>query len=551
MWGEARVLGLMMDMPLRVTAMIDHAAAVHGKTDIVSRTIEGGIHRYTYADAHLRCRKLAQALERLGVRPGDRVGSLAWNTHHHFELFYGVSGMGAVLHTINPRLFDEQLLYIVNHAEDLYICIDGATLPIAERLAARCPSVKGWIYMTCEPALPASTLPNLMHYETLIAAETGDYEWPPFDERSASTICYTSGTTGNPKGVVYSHRSTTLSALVISMADMVGGYQEGAMEVAMAVAAMFHGNAWQMPYTAPMNGHRLVLPGRSYEPDKLIELIEDEGVTIASGVPTVWMMLCDAMAAQGRKFTTLRAVLMSGSKPPRTLAETLELQHGVRIAQCWGMTEALGAAKGTLRPGLASEPFERRMDYRLLQGRMSFPTEARIVDDEGRRLPHDGEAFGHFQVRGPFIASGYFKQPPNPDGWLHTGDIAKLHPDGYIELVDRSKDVIKSGGEWISSVELENAAMGHPAVLHAAVIAIPHPKWQERPLLVVVRKPGGEIDRAGMLDFLRDKVARWWLPDDVAFIDEMPMTATGKLHKLRLRERFKDYRPPAESSAAD
>lgn len=541
--------GLMMDTPLLVSAMIEHAASVYGDTDIVARTIEGGMHRYTYGEAAIRCRKLAQALTRLGVRQGERIGSLAWNTHHHFELFYGVSGMGAVLHTINPRLFEEQLVYIVNHAEDSWICIDGGTIAIAERLAARCGSVKGWIYMSADGALPPSQLPNLIHYEALIAGENGDYSWPEFDERSASTICYTSGTTGHPKGVVYSHRSATLSSLIVSMADMIGGYQEGAIETVMAVAPMFHGNAWQMPYTAPMNGHRLVLPGRAYEPDKLLELLASEKVTIATGVPTVWLMLVDLMEGRGGRFTHLRAVLMSGSKPPQALAERLERDHGVRIAQCWGMTEALGAAKGTLRPGLADRPFEERMRYRMLQGRLCFGTQARIVDDSGADLPHDGAAFGHLMVRGPIIAAGYFKQEPSRDGWLHTGDIARIHADGYLELVDRSKDVIKSGGEWISSVELENAAMGHPAIQHAAVIGIAHPKWQERPLLVAVRKPGADIDGATILRYLADKVARWWIPDDVVFIDEMPMTATGKLHKLRLRERFRDYRPAAIGDA--
>ncbi|MCW5749834.1 MAG: long-chain fatty acid--CoA ligase [Alphaproteobacteria bacterium] len=539
--------GLMMDTPLLVSAMIEHAASVHGDMEIVARTIEGGLHRYSYAEAALRCRRLAQALLRLGVQPGDRVASLAWNTHHHFELFYGVSGFGAVLHTINPRLFEEQLVYIVNHAEDSWICIDGGTIAIAERLAPRCPAVKGWIYMSCGERLQESTLKNLLHYEALIAAESGDYAWPEFDERTASTICYTSGTTGHPKGVVYSHRSATLSSLIVSMADMIGGYQEGAIESAMAIAPMFHGNAWQMPYTAPMNGHRLVLPGRAYEPEMLLDLLQAERVTIATGVPTVWLMLTDLMDQRGWRFEHLRAVLMSGSKPPLALAERLERDHGVRIAQCWGMTEALGAAKGTLKPGLADRPIEERMRYRMLQGRLGFGTQARIVDDAGRELPRDGIAFGHLLVRGPIIAAGYFRQEASQDGWLHTGDIARIHPDGYLELVDRSKDVIKSGGEWISSVELENAAMGHPAIRHAAVIGIAHPKWQERPLLIAVRRPGAEIDGPTLLSFLAGKVARWWLPDDVVFIEEMPMTATGKLHKLRLREQFRDYRPATDA----
>ena len=539
--------GLMMDAPLLVSSVLEHAARIHGTTEIVARTAEGGIHRTTYAEAHQRAKQLAKALARLGVRPGDRVASLAWNTHHHFELFYGVSGSGAVLHTINPRLFEEQLVYIVNHAEDSWICVDAATLAIAEKLAPQTPGVKGWIYMSVDPEPPKSSL-ALLSYEKLLAAEDADYEWPQFDEKQASVICYTSGTTGPPKGVVNTHRSTILSALVMSTADMIGGYRSGAREVVMPIAPMFHGNGWQMVYTAPLSGQGLVLPGRNFEPDKLYEIMSAEGVTLAACVPTVWMMLVDHLERNGLRLPALRAALVAGTKPPRTLIDTLEQRHGVEVAQCWGMTEALGVTKCSLPPGMADAPYEEKVGQKLRQGRIAFGTRLRIVDDAGAPLPDDGVAFGHLQARGPLVAGAYLKhEAPIADGWLQTGDVAKLFPDGTVEIVDRSKDVIKSGGEWISSAAIENAAMGHPAVAQAAVIGIHHPTWQERPLLVVVRKADKDVTPAELIAFLRPQMASWWVPEDVTFVDALPMTATGKIHKVTLRERFKDF---ASSAAA-
>ena len=528
--------GLMMDAPLLVSSVLEHAARIHGSTEIVARTPEGGIHRTTYAEAHRRARQLAKAMLRLGVKPGDRVGSLAWNTHHHFELFYGVSGTGAVLHTINPRLFEEQLVYIVNHADDGWICVDAATLAIAEKIAPQAPRVKGWIYMSVDPGPPSSSL-KLLSYEKLIAAEDANYQWPEFDEREASVICYTSGTTGQPKGVVNSHRSTVLSALLMSTADMIGGYRSGAREAVMPIAPMFHGNGWQMVYTAPLSGHTLVLPGRNFEPDKLYEIMAAERVTVAACVPTVWLTLVDHLERKGLELPALRAALVAGTKPPRSLIEALE-KRGTDVAQCWGMTEALGVTKCSLPPGLSEAPFERRVEQKLRQGRVAFGTRLRIVDDAGQELPHDGMAFGHLQARGPLIAGGYLKQEaPIADGWLQTGDVAKLHPDGTLEIVDRSKDVIKSGGEWISSAAVENAAMGHPAVAQAAVIGVHHPRWQERPLLVVVAKPDRQVTAEELIEFLRPQMASWWVPDDVAFVEALPMTTTGKIIRRLLREQ--------------
>jgi acyl-CoA synthetase (AMP-forming)/AMP-acid ligase II len=540
--------GLMMEMPLLLSGLIDYAAQHHPKTEIVARTIEGDLHRYTYAEAGRRIKRLAKALLRLGVTPGMRVASLAWNTHRHFEMFYGVTGTGAVLHTVNPRLFADQLVYIINHAEDAFIFCDAATVPVLEAIAPRLATVKGYVVMADEARMPQAKLPNLLCEETLLAAEDDDYEWPQFDEREASTICYTSGTTGNPKGVVYSHRAAVLQTMIAASFDFLPGHKHGTLEVMMPMAPMFHGNAWNMPYLCCYVGAKLVLPGRNYEPDKLYELFESEGVTITAGVPTFWLILADWMERNGKKFSTLRATLSSGTAPPRALVAKLEKDFGVETMQAWGMTEALMATSCSLRPGHADLPFERRLDYRMKSGRGVFGVKTRIVDDAERELPQDGKAFGHLRVKGPWIASGYLKgeggDALDAEGWLKTGDMATIDAEGHVFLTDRAKDVIKSGGEWISSIELEDAALSHPEVLQAAVIAVPHAKWQERPLLLVVRKAGSHLTAEALLDYLRPRLARWWLPDAVEFVDKFPMTATGKIYKLSLREQYRDYRLP-------
>jgi len=540
--------GLMMDLPLSVSGLIEYAAEYHGDTEIVGRTIEGALHRYNYRDAHERTKRLARALGRLGVGIGDRVGSLAWNTHQHFEMFYGVSGTGAVLHTVNPRLFPDQLIYIINHAEDLYLFVDGLTLPIAEQIAPQLTTVKGYVLMTERALMPKqTTVGNLLCYEELLAAENDDYAWPELDERTASTICYTSGTTGNPKGVVYSHRTAVLVAMLLNNVVSVGA-RNGSWEVLMPMAPMFHGNAWQFPYIAPMNGYKLVLPGRNYEPELLYELLEGEKVTVTCGVPTFWLILTDWLERVGKKFSSLRLTLSSGSAAPRALVEKLERDYGIETAQAWGMTEILGGSNVLMRPGSAELPFEQRMERRLKSGRTLCGNKYRLVDDDGQVLPHDGTTVGHLRVKAPWAASGYFKgeggSALDEEGWLKTGDMATIDREGHIALTDRSKDVIKSGGEWISSIELENVALGHPDILQAAVIGIPHPKWQERPLLVVVRKQGSGLDGKELLDFMRGKVASWWMPDDVAFVEQIPITGTGKVHKATLRERFKDHLLP-------
>jgi fatty-acyl-CoA synthase len=538
--------GLMMDSPLLISSLIVHAERCHGDTEIVSRTVEGPIHRYTYADAHRRARSLAQALARLGVKEGDRVGTLAWNGYRHLELYYAVSGMGAIVHTVNPRLFPEQLTYIVNHAEDAYVFFDLTFAPLVEKLAPHCKGVRGWVALTDRAHMPQVAAPNLLCYEELIAAERGDYEWPQLDEWTASGLCYTSGTTGNPKGVLYAHRSTVIHAYGASLPDV---FAASARETILPVVPMFHVNAWGIPYLATMNGCKLVFPGGALDGKSLYELFEAEKVTVTAGVPTVWLGLLGYMKQNGLKFSTLRRAIVGGSAAPPAMIRQFDAEFGVDCQHAWGMTEMspLGTLT-TLKSKHAGLPEAQRFELRCKQGRTIYGVEMKIVDGEGKELPRDGKAFGDLLVRGPWITSGYFKEEGGKalrDGWFPTGDVATIDADGFMQITDRSKDVIKSGGEWISSIDLENIAVAHPAIAEAAVIGVRHPKWDERPIVVAVKKQGAEVTRAELLGFYAGKVAKWMIPDDVVFVPELPHTATGKLSKLTLRERMKDYKLPA------
>jgi 3-(methylthio)propionyl---CoA ligase len=539
--------GQMMDVPLMISSLIRHADRYHGDAEIVSRTIEGPIHRYTYRDAHARARRLARALTRLGIKPDDRVGTLAWNGYRHFELYYAVSGMGAITHTINPRLFHEQLTYIINDAEDELVFFDLTFAPLVEKLAGACKGVKHWIAMTDAAHRPAAEIPRLICYEDLLASEDDGFDWPEFDENTAAALCYTSGTTGKPKGVLFSHRSTILHAFAISLPDTKN---LSAMSSVLAIVPMFHVNAWGIPYAAPMVGAKLVFPGAGLDGASLYELMEKEAVDSTSAVPTVWLNLIGYMQQNKLKFSTLKSTTIGGAACPAAMIRTLNDEFGVRVYHGWGMTEM--SPVGTLNaPKIKhrSLPEQERFALSLKQGRPLYGVEMKVVDAEGRELPRDGKSAGNLLVRGPWILRRYFKgaggDPLTPDGWLPTGDMGTIDADGYLQITDRSKDVIKSGGEWISSIELENIAVGHPGVTEAAVIGVRHPKWDERPLLIVVKKAGADVTKEALLKFYEGKIAKWWLPDDVVFVDELPHTATGKLSKLTLRERFKDYRLPA------
>jgi acyl-CoA synthetase (AMP-forming)/AMP-acid ligase II len=538
--------GLMMDVPLLISGLIRHADRHHGDTEIVSKRVEGDLHRYTYREAHARARRLARALGRLGLRMHDRAGTLAWNGHRHFEIYYAVAGTGSVIHTINPRLFPEQIVYIANHAEDQVLFFDLTFLPLVEKLAPVLKTVKHYVLMTDRAHMPEkSAIPGLKCYEELLAAEDDRYEWPEFDERTAACLCYTSGTTGNPKGVLYHHRSTILHAYGGALPDVLN---LSARDVVLPVVPMFHVNAWGLPYSCAAMGTKLVFPGQHLDGKSLHELFEAERVSMSAGVPTVWLGLLNHMKEHQLKFSTLQAVVIGGSACPPAMMRAFD-ELGVRVLHAWGMTEMspLGSV-ATLKEKHLRLPKEAQTALLMKQGRAPYGVDWRIVDENGKELPHDGKAFGDLQVRGPWITSGYFKgEGGNPlkDGWFPTGDVCTIDPDGYIQITDRSKDVIKSGGEWISSIDLENIAVAHPAVQEAAVIGIKHPKWDERPIVVAVLKKGQSLSREALLKFYEGKIAKWWTPDDVVFVEDLPHTATGKLSKLTLREKFKDYRLPA------
>ena len=538
------MLGLMQDQPLLISGLIEFAARHHHDAEIVSRRVEGDIHRYTYADAAARSRKVANALDRLGLAFSDRVGTLAWNGYRHLELYFGVSGSGRVIHTINPRLPPDQVAWIVNHAEDQVLCFDMTFLPIIKAVWSKCPTVKHWVALCEADALPADTgIAGLQSYEAWLGAENDEYAWPEFDERSAAALCYTSGTTGNPKGVLYSHRSTLLHAYAGALPDALS---LSARDSVLPVVPMFHVNAWGVPYGAAMTGCKLVLPGAALDGKSVYELIESERVTFAAGVPTVWLMLLNHMQAGGLKFSTLNRTVIGGSACPPAMIRSFYVDYGVVVLHGWGMTEMspLGTVCN-LKLKQLELPLEERLGVMAKQGRALYGVDLKIVDPQGRELPWDGQATGDLLVKGPWIVSNYFRGEggdPLVDGWFPTGDVASIDPDGFMQITDRSKDVIKSGGEWISSIDIENVAMAHPAVAMAACIALPHPKWDERPLLVVVRKPGAELTREALLAFYEGKVAKWQVPDDVAFVDAIPLGATGKMQKNKLREQFKQHR---------
>jgi fatty-acyl-CoA synthase len=540
--------GLMMDAQLLISSIAQHAERFHGDREIVSVTVDNPGHRYTIREAMVRARQLANALAKLGVGHGDRVASLAWNDYRHLEVYYAVSGSGYVCHTINPRLFPEQIVYIINHAEDRFICVDAMFVPLLEAIAEKIPNVEGFIVMTDEAHMPDTSLTNVMCYETLIAAETPEFDWPEFDERTASALCYTSGTTGNPKGVLYDHRSTILHAWGTLAIDIAG---MSSRDVVLPVVPFFHVNAWGVPYSALMAGAKLVLPGpKMGDGEALYELMDSEEVTMALGVPTVWLALLQYTEKSGKRLDKLQRSLVGGAAVPRAMIQAFRDKHGVELRQGWGMTETspIGTVN-TVKAGLEELSGDEQLDLATKAGRGIFGVELRIVDDNGEELPWDGKAFGALQVRGPWVCRDYFKLEGaggthTEDGWFETGDVATIDAGGYVAITDRTKDVIKSGGEWISSIELENTAMGHPAVAEAAVIGVAHPKWTERPLLVVTKAEGQDVSKEELLAFFDGKVATWWVPNDVVFVDELPHTATGKVKKIELRKQFTDYRLP-------
>ncbi|MEN9526262.1 MAG: hypothetical protein RLY56_213 [Pseudomonadota bacterium] len=540
------MFGAMQEQPLLISRLIEFAAKNHSDAEIVSRRVEGDLHRYTYRDAAARARQVANALDRLDLPEGSRVGTLAWNGYRHFELYFGVSGSARVLHTINPRLAPDQIVWIINDAEDAVVCFDLTFLPIIEAVAAKCPTVKRWVLMADSSRTPEkSAIPNLIDYESWIAAESAIYAWPEIDERTAAALCYTSGTTGNPKGVLYSHRSTLLHAYAGAMPDAMN---LSSRDSVLPVVPMFHVNAWGIPYVAAMVGVKLVFPGAALDGKSLHELIESEAVTMAAGVPTVWLGLLNHVDSIQGRFTTMRRTVIGGSACPRAMIERFRTL-GVTVLHAWGMTEMspLGTLS-TLKGKHLAASEEAQLALLEKQGRAIFGVEMKIVDDAGKELPWDGKSTGDLLVRGPWIVARYFKSAggdPLVDGWFPTGDVASIDPDGFMQITDRSKDVIKSGGEWISSIDIENIAMGHPGVAMAACIAVPHPKWDERPLLVVVRKPGADVTAERLLEFYRGKVAKWQVPDDVVFVDAIPLGATGKMQKIKLREQFRDHVLPS------
>jgi acyl-CoA synthetase (AMP-forming)/AMP-acid ligase II len=544
--GNKTMLGLMQNQPLLISSLIDFAERHHGDAEIVSRRVEGDIHRYTYRDVARRSRQVAGALDALKLQFSDRVATLAWNGYRHLELYFGVSGSGRVLHTLNPRLHPDLVAWIANHAEDQVLCFDMSFLPLVQAFHAKCTTIKHYIALCDADKLPTdSGIPNLSSYEAWIAPHSADYKWPSFDENSASSMCYTSGTTGNPKAALYSHRSTILHAYAAALPDVMC---LSARDSILPVVPMFHVNAWGIPYSAALTGAKLVFPGPALDGKSIYELIEAEKVSYAAGVPTVWQMMLGHMKPAGLKFSTLKRTVIGGSACPPAMIHAFQEDYGVEVLHAWGMTEMspLGTLC-TLKNKHLDMSKDEQMKIRLKQGRAIYGVDMKIVDPEGKEIVWDGKAFGDLHVKGPWIVAEYFKgEGGNPlvDGWFPTGDVATIDPDGYMQITDRSKDVIKSGGEWISSIDIENIAVAHPAVAMAACIGVRHPKWDERPIIAVVKKPGAEVTREELLSFYEGKTAKWQIPDDVVFVDAIPLGATGKMLKTRLREQLKDYTLP-------
>ncbi|MGI6851456.1 3-(methylthio)propionyl-CoA ligase [Mesorhizobium sp. 1B3] len=540
------MLGLMQDWPLLCHKILDHAARQHGNREVVSRSIEGPIVRTTYDQMRKRALQIAQRLERDGYEPGDRIGTLAWNGARHLEAWYGIMGMGGVYHTLNPRLFPDQILWIMNHAEDKALFVDLTFLPLVEKIAPAVKSLRQVIVLTDKAHMPETSLPNAVAYEEWLAEADGDYRWKSFDENTAAGMCYTSGTTGDPKGVIYSHRSNVLHAMIACMPDAMG---ISARDVILPVVPMFHANAWGLGQSAPMIGAKLVMPGAKMDGASIYELLDTEKVTFSAAVPTVWLMLLQYLEETGKKLPYLNKVVIGGSACPRAITQKFQENYGVEVIHAWGMTEMspLGSLC-TVKPEYAGLEGEARLDVQQKQGHAPFGVEMKVTDDEGVERPWDGKTFGRLKVRGPAVARAYYggagEEQFDAEGWFDTGDVAHMDACGYMQITDRAKDVIKSGGEWISTIDLENLAVGHPDIAEAAVIGVSHPKWDERPLLVVVSKPGKDPSKEEILGYMNGKVAKWWMPDDVAFVAEIPHTATGKIQKTTLREQFKDYRLP-------
>ena len=547
------MLGLMQDQPLLISSLIDFAERHHGDAEIVSRRVEGDLHRTDWKGIAARVRKVANALEQDNLLFSDRVATLAWNGYRHLELYYGVSGSGRVIHTINPRLHPDQIAWIANHAEDQILCFDLSFLPLVQAVHARCTTIRKWVALCDTDKLPAdSGVPGLVSYEAWIAPHSDQYDWPTFDENSASGMCYTSGTTGNPKAALYSHRSTVLHSYAAALPDVMC---LTARDSVLPVVPMFHVNAWGIPYSAALVGCKLVFPGPALDGKSVFDLIENEKVTFAAGVPTVWQMMLGHMDANKVRFSTLNRTVIGGSACPPAMINAFQEKYGVNVLHAWGMTEMspLGTLC-TLKNKHLAMPADQQTAIRMKQGRAIYGVDMKIVGEDGKDLPWDGKTYGDLLVKGPWVVKEYFKgeggDPLVADaqgrGWFPTGDVATIDEDGFLQITDRSKDVIKSGGEWISSIDIENIAVAHPAVAMAACIGVAHPKWDERPVVAVVKKPGGEVTRDELIAFYAGKTAKWQIPDDVIFVEAIPIGATGKILKTRLREQLSDYKLPAD-----